>query len=338
MKKASALLLVLMILMCPILTSCGSAAQAPASSDTSSAEASVSGETLNLAYQYGLAYAPAIIAQEQGFIEAAYKEQTGKTITIEWNQMSSGADVNSAITAGDLDAGFMGIPPAINAATKKIGIKIFSNLSGQEHGFMVNDPSLSSLGDIVGSDKQITLVNLGSTQHIMLAKALVENGFDAHALDANIVAMKQPDGLAALESGSVVGHVTSPPYLFKEQENTSLHELPEVKAAYAKENSFIVGVASEKLKTDKPDAYLALCNGIKTAIDLLNNDPEKAAEILHELDSNSVEVELDYIKRGIYTAETNHLFDIARFMYDNGFIDNEPKAYEELVFDNVKGN
>ena len=88
-------------------------------------------DTINIAYQYGLAYAPLIIAKEQGLIEKAYKEKTGKEVKVNWHQMNSGADINVGITSGSLDVGFMGIAPAITGVSKKVGYKIFTNLSGQ---------------------------------------------------------------------------------------------------------------------------------------------------------------------------------------------------------------
>lgn len=294
--------------------------------------------TLNIAYQYGLSYAPAVIAQVNGYIEKAYTDINGGTLTVNWNQMSSGADINTAIASGDLDAGFMGIGPAITGVTKGLGYKIFTNLSGQEHGLMTNDPSIQSLADLVGSDHQIALVNIGSIQHIVLAKALADNGYDAHALDANIAVMKHPDGKAALESGAVSCHLTSSPYIFAERENPDLHELEEVTAAYTSDYSFIVGIASEDLHDSKPDVYKALCDGIAEGMDLIKSDPEAAATITSELDGNDPAVELDYLKQGIYTPETNKLFEVATFMAENDFIENTPAAYEDLVFDNVSGN
>ncbi len=294
--------------------------------------------SLSLAYQYGLAYAPAVLAQEEHYIEDAYKELTGEELTVNWAQMSSGPDINVGISSGELDGGFMGVAPAVTGVSKDLGYKIFSNLSGQQHGCMTNDSSITSLADLAGSDKQIALVNTGSFQHIILGKALSEASLDPHALDSNIVAMAHPDGMAALESGNVACHLTSSPYIFKEQENSSLTELTEVQNAWTSSDSFIVGVASKSLYENNPQVYQALCTGIQKGIDLLNNDPEKAAEILHELDGNTAEQELDYIERGTYTSETSKLFDLAVFMGENGFTENAPASYQDLVFDNVKGN
>ena len=293
---------------------------------------------LSLAYQYGLAYAPAVIAQQKGFIEEAYKENGGGELTVNWNQMSSGADINVGIASGELDAGFMGLGPAITGVTKGVGYRIFSNLSGQRHGMMSNDPEVDSLEDLVGSDKQIALVNIGSFQHIILAKALADNGFDPHALDANIVVMAHPDGMTALTSGSATCHLTSSPYIFMEEDAGTFTEVPEVNEAWGVDKSFIVGVASEALHDESPELYEALCDGIKKGMDFLLENPEEAAALLCELDGNTAEVEQKYLEMGSYQEETNGIFDLATFMADNQFIENAPESYEDLVFDNVKGN
>ena len=293
---------------------------------------------LNIAYQYGLAYAPAVICQEEGFIEKAYLDTTGKKVTVQWHQMSSGADINTGIASGSIDAGFMGIAPAITGITKKVGYKIFTNLSGQRHGIMTNDPSLNSIADLIGSSKQIALVNIGSFQHLILAKALADNGYDANSLDSNIVIMKHPDGKTALESGNVSCHLTTSPYIYKEFDNPSLHELPEVNNTWGSDSSFIIGVASESIFNENQALYNALCSGIERGIDEINTSIETAAAITSKYDGNSLEEEISYLKKGKYSVQTKDLLSLAQFMSSNGFVATQINSYSELVFDNVKGD
>lgn len=301
-------------------------------------QASKETATLNIAYQYGLAYAPLIVAKEQKLIEKAYKEATGKEINVVWNQMNSGADINTGIASGNLDAGFMGIAPAITGVVKNVGYKIFTNLSGQEHCMMTNDSSITSFDDVIGSEHQIALVNVGSIQHIILAKALHDNGYDAHALDSNLVVMKHPDGMAALESGSVACHVTSSPYIYMEREKDNLYELEEVTKAWTKDNSFIIGVASESLYDNNKEVYDALSQGISDSIDYLNENTEETAALTCEFNGNTVEDELRYLQQGKYTTETSGIYELATFMKENGFIEELPASYSDFVFDNVTGN
>lgn len=332
MNKTVNKMIVSLLFIALLLSGCGSKGQ------ENMAEQEKEKAALNIAFQYGLAYAPLIIAQEQNLIENVYKESTGKEVDITWTQMSSGADISTGIASGSIDVGFLGIGPAITGTLKNVGFKVFTNLSGQEHGLMTNDESIKSLEDIIDSDRQIALVNTGSIQHIILAKALVEAGYDAHALDSNIVAMKHPDGMTALETGSVKCHLTSSPYIYLERGQKSLYEIASVSEAWPKEKSFIVGVAAEKLYGEDEELYNAVCQGIEKAIDFINENTEEAAKITCEFNGNSIEEELEYLRKGNYSTETSGLFELSQFMYENGFVEKAAENYYDLAFENVKGN
>ena len=331
MKKLLMLLAGLALLL--LLAGCGGGDQKPEKQQA----APKAEKKLAIAYQYGLAYLPAVVAKEQSLIEKNYKESAGEDIKIEWVQMASGANINTGITSGSIDVGFMGLGPAVTGISKGLNYKIFTNLSGQAHGMMSNDPSIKSVKDLIGTKKQIALVNIGSFQHIILAKALADNGVDAHALDSNLVAMKHPDGMAALESGSLSCHVTSSPYIFMEYKNNKLHELPEVKKAWTDKDSFIVGVASKRLHDDAK-LYGAVCKAIAQSVDYINTNGQKCAEIMSKYDKNPVEVELQYIRNGYYSVKTSKLLDMAKFMAANKFIKDAPKDFRSLTYDNVEGD
>lgn len=297
--------------------------------------------SVNIAFQYGQAYAPLTIAKEQKLIEQAYEEATGKTVEVTWTQMSAGADINTGIASGSVQVGFMGLGPAITGCMSGVGYRIFTNLSGQEHGLMSNREELGSLEDLVNSDEQVALVNIGSFQHIILAKALDNAGFDAHALDANLIAMKHPDGMAALESGSVACHLTTNPYIYKERENmeeSGLHEIEGIPDAWPVDNSFIVGVCSAELCEENPDLYEAVCQACADAIDYINEHGEDAAKITCEFNGTTPEEELKYLEAGTYSTETRGVFELATFMAEHDFLDNAPESFADLAYENVKGN
>ena len=323
--------LVMLGLVTALISGCGN-------SNSVEKESNQASEKIAIAYQYGLAYAPALIVQKNQLIEKKYKESTGKEIEVTWTQMSSGADINTGIASGNIDIGFLGIAPAITGCMNEVGYKIFTNVSGQEHGIMTNQKDIQNLGDMVESQNQIALVNTGSIQHIILARALQNAGYDPHALDTNIVAMKHPDGMNALQTGNVSCHLTTNPYLLQERQDSSLHEVSGISAVWSKKDSFVVGVASESMYKEDQKLYQAVCDAIEDAIDLVNTDTEEAAKITCDLDGNSLEDEITYMKDGTYSVETIGIFDLAKFMGDAGFIDKAPESYEDLVFDNVSGN
>lgn len=337
MKIRKILCIALSVIMAGALTACGTSESEKKETKQGNG-ASGNEAVLNIAYQYGIAYAPLIIAQKNQTIEKSYKEATGKEVTVNWIQMSSGADINTGIASDELNVGFMGVGPAITGVAKKVGYKIFTNVSGQEHGLMVNDDSIKSLKDIVGSDAQISVVNIGSFQHIILAMALESEGEDPHALDSNLIAMKHPDGMTSLETGSVLGHVTTSPYIYKEQAESNLHSIDSVKDVWTNENSFIVGVASEKLYSENPDLYKALCDGVSDAMQFIKDNVKEAAALTYEADGSTQEEEEEYLTKGYYGTETKGITKMAEFMYKNKFVDVDPGKYEDIVFDNVTGD
>lgn len=334
MKKHIRILAGCMVLLV-LFAGCGSENQSKRVADT---EEETEVATLNIAYQYGVAYAPVIVMEKQGLIEAAYEEKTGKHVKVVWNQMSSGSDINVGISSGSIDVGFMGVAPAITGEMKGVGYKIFTNVSGQEHGLMTNDADINSIQDLIGSSKQIALVNIGSIQHIILAKTLDELGYDPHALDSNLVAMKHPDGMVALESGNVSCQLTTSPYIYQEREEGKLHELQEVAATWSKDDTFVVGVASDELYSKDPELYQALCDAMEEAITYINDNTEDAAKITCAYDGNSQEEEVKYLQSGTYSTETKGVFELSIFMKKSGFIEKEPESYSDLVFDNVVGD
>ena len=80
---------------------CAYSATAPATTEGGNTDAPAAGDaTINIAYQYGLAYAPLIVCMNNKLIEEKYKEATGADVTVTWTQMSSGADINTGIASG----------------------------------------------------------------------------------------------------------------------------------------------------------------------------------------------------------------------------------------------
>jgi NitT/TauT family transport system substrate-binding protein len=80
---------------------------------------------------------------------------------------------------------------------------------------MVKNPKIKSLKDFSQGDK-IGLPAPDSLQSIVLRKAAQEQLGNAHALDNNLVSIPQADGVQALITGQIAGHLTSPPFQFQE--------------------------------------------------------------------------------------------------------------------------
>lgn len=291
-------------------------------------------DTLTIAHQYGMAYAPLQVMKEQKLIEKHYNGE----VTVEWSTLNSGSAINEGFASGDIDVGAMGLGPAITAVTSGIPAKICSNMSAQPHKIMTNNSEIKTLKD-VGS-KHIALVNIGSFQHILLAMAAEEQLGDAHALDNNIVAMSHPDGMSSLISGSVELQLTTSPYTFKE-EAEGMTEVEALESVWPEGNSFIVALASTKLYEENPELYEAVVAALAEAIQWINDNKEEAAEMLCENEGVDAETMLEWLNNPActYSTEAKGIMDFADFMAEHDFLENDgPESLSDLAFDNVKGN
>ncbi len=213
-------------------------------------------DSVTIAYQYGMAYAPFEVMKEQGLVEKYYDGAE-----VEYSILNSGSAINEGVVSGDVDIGAMGVGPAITGVTSGVPYKIAANVSAQPHKIMTNDENIQSLSDI--TDEKIALVNIGSIQHVLLAMAAEAELGDAHALDNNIVAMSHPDGMSSLLSGSVECQLTTSPYVYKEAAEEGIHEVEGLESVWPDGNSFIVMMASTDLYEKNPELYQAVVSALE---------------------------------------------------------------------------
>ena len=164
-------------------------------------------DKLVIAYQNGLSYTPLLVMKEKKLIEKHY----GKDVNVDWKLLASGAAISEGITAGSIDIGALGTSVAINGIMSKTPYKICTGLAAVSCGIQTNDSSIKTLKDIKSSD-QIVVTQVNSQPHILLAMAAKKELGDAHALDANLVAMANADGYSALISGAVQCNMVLAPY------------------------------------------------------------------------------------------------------------------------------
>ena len=323
MKKARKIIAVSLIaIMAVYFTACGG---------DSSEEGT---KTLTIAHQYGMAYAPFEVMKEQKLIEKYYDG-----VEVEWSTLNSGSAINEGFASGDIDVGGMGVGPAITGVTSGVPYKIAANMSAQPHRIMTNDDDIKTLSDI--TDEKIALVNIGSIQHVLLAMAAEDQLGDAHALDNNIVAMAHPDGMSSLLSGSVECHLTTSPYVYKEAAEDGIHEVEALESVWPDGNSFILMMASTDLYENDPELYEAVLNALEEAITWINENKEEAAQMLCEAEDVDAAPMLEWLNDPacVYSTETRGVMDMADFMAENDFLENEgPSSMSDLAFDNDVGN
>ena len=294
-----------------------------------------SGETakVKIAYQYGLAYAPLTIMQEQGLIEKNYDGD----IEVEWVSLNSGSAINEGMASGDIDVACMGIAPFITGVTAGIPYKMYGTIAAQPNELLTNEDTIHSLKDIT-DDKKISVVNVGSIQHILLAMLAKQELGDAHALDNNLVTMSHPDGMTALMSGSVACQLTTAPYIFKAKEQDNIKEAESLDSVWPEGNAFIVGLVSDDLYENQPEIYQAVVDATQEAMDYINNNQEEAANILCKKEDVTAETMQEWLQDPgcVYDMKLPGVMDMANFMAENDFVDSAPESFEAITTESAR--
>ena len=288
-------------------------------------------ETLTIAYQGGIGYAPVHILEAKKIIEKNYDGE----IKVEFVKLDSGAAINEGIIGGTIDIGCMGLGPAISGVSSGVSYKVISNLSSQSHGLMSRDPKIASLKDITSKDK-IALVSTGSFQHILLAMAAEKSLGDAHALDNNIQGMSHAEGMAALESGTVQLHLTSSPFIYQERANKNYTELSEISEVWPSGNSFLVAMAAGSL-SENEKLFAAVSKSFEEAIAFINENPDETAQIETEYLGLDLETVKSYLEEEDcqFFSELRGAESMASFMYRAGFIEKEVRI-DDFKYESVK--
>lgn len=322
-KKVLAFLLIISLV---ILMGCSGSAK-----ETHETRVQYTG-TIKIAEQFGLGYAPLQIMKELKLME---KYLPG--IKVEWKQMGTGGVIREALISGDLDIGFMGIPPYLVAWDKGVDWRIATGLSNSPQGLQTYRQDLNSLQDFKSEDK-IAVPIPGSVQHILLAMEVEKVLGNPKALDNNLVPMTHPDGATALISEKdISAHFTAPPYLFKELKSKNVKQLVDAEKAFGGEHSFLVAVATTKFHDGSPQAYAAFLAAVNEAINFVNSKPQEAAKILapqYELTVEETEEFLTWPGTN-YTSTVYGLMGFAEFMQASGYIKKVPKDLSEVAWENV---
>lgn len=285
---------------------------------------------LRIAGQYGLVYAPLIVAEKRQIFEKY-------GLKVEWKQFGSGAAVREALVSGELDVGFMAIPPFLIGWDKGMPAKVALGFVNVPFGLVTYDPSIKSLKDFGPSDK-IAVPSPGSVQHIILAMAAQKELGDANALDRLIVAMAHPDAAAALISKrGITAHFATPPYVFEELSQPGFHQVLNETQAFGKEFSFNVAVATKKFHDGNPAAYAAFVLGVEESMAWINENKREAAQLLAPEFNLPADKVLKYLNwSGVnYTTTVYGLMGFADFMQKAGYIKKVPTRMSDIAWENV---
>jgi len=231
-------------------------------------------QTLTIAEQFGIAYAPLQIMKESRMLENALPD-----VTINWVQLGGPTAIREGMLAGTIDVGFMGIGPMLIGVDTGMPWKCFTALSANEVAFITNRADIKRLADIGQADR-IAILSPGSTQHILLCMAAEKELGNRDAFDSQLVSLSHPDAMSAmLAGGEIALHITTPPYSDLELQH-GMHKILTALDVVGEPFTFICGVATTRLYDERPAVYQGLKECVTAAIAQINADLPGAAQQL----------------------------------------------------------
>lgn len=318
MNRYFKLLAMLLVLLLGISTGC-----AKQSSDI---------QSITIAEQFGLAYAPLQIMKELKLLE---KNQPGTVVN--WKQMGNTAAIREAMLAKEVDIGFMAIPPFLIGWDKGMEWKIAAGLSSNPVGLVTNRSDVRSIKDLKSTDR-IALPQPGSVQHILLSMACEKEFGDSHKLDNLIITMAHPEGMNALMAKTdVTAHFTAPPYLSAELKSKENKLILSGTEAMDGEFTFIIGVTTKSFHDENSEGYKVFLKALEEAIAFINTNKEESVEILsNAYDISKEEVEAYLNIQGVaYGTKVQGVDKFAEFMKRNEYISKTPASKVDIMWDDV---
>jgi NitT/TauT family transport system substrate-binding protein len=283
-------------------------------------------DSLVIAYQPGIGYAPLLIMKQQRWIEADYPN-----MKVEYRLLSNGDAIRDGIIAGQIQIGSGGVGPFLVGWSKGVDYQLIASMDKMDLWLNARDPSLTSLKDVKPGMK-IASPAIDSIQAIALRRLAERDLGDAHKLDSNLVAMSHPDGVQNLQTGSIAAHFTSPPYQFQEVDKGA-HTIAKSYDAFGP-TTFNSVFTSRKFYDQYPQFTEKFYGYLQKADDLIKKDPKQAATLVATADGKPEMADQyrDWMTRPNveYSTTPAGFTKYAEFMKKIDFIPRTPKSIKDL--------
>ena len=272
---------------------------------------------------------PSIIQKNKNMFAEEFKAN-GKEMTVNYAEITSGADQTQALASGDVDILYaVGGTSVISAAANGADIKILNMYSRSPEAFCMysHDENIKSAQDLKGK----TIAGpVGTNLHQLLVAYLEKAGMTID--DVNYVNMAIPDAKAALDGKSIDVALLAGPTAYKA--NKQGYNL--VTNGKGLTDAVIAVAVTEEFYNEHKEDIEIFMNAEENIIKYINENHKEAMEIVaKELDLEKSAVEEMY-KQYDFNMETTDadikaFQNVADFMLKTGMIETEVKAEELFI-------
>lgn len=238
------------------------------------------GTTLHVGYFPNVTHTQALVMKADKSLE----EALGDKAKVEWVSFNAGPAEVEALFAGDIDMGYIGPVPAINANVKSKGdVRIIAGAT-QAGAILVKrqGAEISSVGDLDG--KKVAVPQFGNTQHLCLLNLLTENGLkplsDGGTVD--VVAVANADVANMMDSGKIDAAFVPEPWGATLLSKGAQMVLSEDEVYLDGNYSVAVVVVREEFRKEHPDIVKTFLEQHENATLYINENQEEAREKVNE--------------------------------------------------------
>lgn len=286
---------------------------------------------VRVAYFPNITHSQALVMKDQQGLE----ERLGDGYNVEWISFNAGPDEITAIFAGEVDLGYIGPVPAINAYIKSKGdVNIIAGATNAGAVLLTRSgANITSVKELAG--KTVAIPQLGNTQHLSLLNILSENNLvtkDAGG-DVNVVAVANADIKNLMDQGTIDAALVPEPWGSIIEKETGANILLDYDEVWMEGNyPTAVVIVSKDFLEDHEDIVAEFLAEHKEATLFINDNKEEAKEIINrqieEVTQNAIADDVldKALGRLVITDETS--FDVikafAELNLQEGFIDELP--------------
>ena len=218
---------------------------------------------------------------------------------IKWTKFDSGADVNTAFIAKELDFGALGSSPVARGLSAPLNIAykvaFVLDVAGDNEALVVrNGTGINTIGELRG--KRIA-TPFASTAHYSVLAALDQNGLSAS--NVQLVDLQPQAILAAWERGDIDAAYTWLPTL-DQLRKTGKDLITSRQLAKDGKPTLDLGVVSDEFAAAHPEVVDIWRQQEARALDLIHDDPAAAAKAIAAEIGLSPDEVAGQIKQGVY--------------------------------------
>jgi NitT/TauT family transport system substrate-binding protein len=296
---------------------------------------------LRIGVQFGLTYLPLTIMRDQHYVEQQAKALGLGDVKVSWIQAAGGDSLNDALLSGNMDVASSGYTAFLILWSKTKG-RLAKGLFCYGHTpftLVTRNPDVKTVADFTDKDKIAVPAVRSSLQAIYLQMA-AEKAFGSAnltKLDHLTISRSHPDAMAGLLGNTEIdSHFSVPPYTERELAVPGVHALFQTEDVTGEPVSNGAMYTTASFYDANPKLLLALRKALQQAMDLINTDKPKAAQIYlaatHENIDPAALAKMMTGKGVGYELTPLGSMVLANFMHKTGQIAMAPASWKDMFF------